>query len=179
MLSLMTETQNSSGAPRSPHPNTHSPPRTPRAVKDTSSDMHKELNRIQGLLGSVLKKRVRGSKSPATAGSPGTVPTSASVDGTSNTPNAAEVNMLRAQLEEQEATTSLRQADSSFLQKQLDEKDALLAEVSKILEQVEQRQLDLEKENAMLKAEVALLKSTPQKSPSSPITPIGGGRLEV
>jgi len=44
--------------------------------------------------------------------------------------------------------TSLRQADSSFLQTQLQEKDRLLQEVSKILESVERRQLLLEKENA-------------------------------
>lgn len=177
LLSLMTETQKSSGAPKSPNPTAHSPPRTPRDVKDTSGDMHKELNRIQGLLGSVLKKRTRGVKSPATAGSPRGVHALSSSNGEGNTKNAAEVNMLRAQLEEQEATTSLRQADSSFLQKQLDEKDSLLAEVSKILEQVEQRQVDLEKENDMLKAELTLLKST--QPPSSPITPVTGGRLDV
>ena len=177
LLTLMTETQKSSGAPKSPNPLAYSPPRTPRDTKDTSGDMHKELNRIQGLLGSVLKKRTRGVKSPATAGSPNGVQVSASANGEGNTKNAAEVNMLRAQLEEQEATTSLRQADSSFLQKQLDEKDSLLAEVSKILEQVEQRQVDLERENALLKAELTLLKS--MKPPSSPITPVAGGRLDV
>jgi len=66
---------------------------------------------------------------------------------------------LRHQLEEQEAATNLRKADSSFLQSQLREKDLLLEEVSKVLEQVELRQAELEQENAALRAEVFALKA--------------------
>ena len=175
LLALMTETQKSSGTTRSPAATALSPPRTPRGAKDTSGDMHKELNRIQGLLGSVLKKRTRGVKSPPTTSNAGGDQGAMLLGNGRNIKNAAEMNKLRAQLEEQEVATSLRQADSSFLQKQLDEKDALLAEVSKILEQVEQRQVDLEAENARLQAEVALLKS----KQSSPITSLPDGRLEV
>lgn len=58
-----------------------------------------------------------------------------------------EVERLRGQLHQQAVATSLRQADSSFLQTQLQEKDILLKEVSKILESVERRQIQLEKEN--------------------------------
>jgi len=58
-----------------------------------------------------------------------------------------EVERLRGQLHQQAVATSLRQADSSFLQSQLQEKDILLKEVSKILESVERRQIQLEKEN--------------------------------
>jgi len=153
MLALMAETQKSSVLKIStPTQSTQSPPRTPRGGIDPSVDMHKELNRIQGLLGSVLKKRTRGVKSPPSTGGNGL--------------KAAEVNKLRAQLEEQEVTSSLRQADSSFLQKQLDDKDSLLAEVSKILEQVEQRQVQLEAENTALKAKVTRLESTIANNPT-------------
>ena len=96
-------------------------------------DLQQELRRIQGLLGSVLKKRVRPSASPKT------------------TASAEEVRQLRAQLEEHEVVTSLRQADSSFLQTQLEEKDQLLLEVSKILEALEERQSALEAENQSLR----------------------------
>lgn len=177
LLALMTETQKSSGAIRSPAP--MSPTRTPtKGTDDNSGDMHKELNRIQGLLGSVLKKRTRGVKSPAINGMDPAGLASLSENG-SNPKNTAELNKLRLQLEEQEATSTLRQADSSFLQKQLDEKDSLLAEVSKILEQVEQRQVELEAQNARLKAEVELLKSHQRLKPSSPITRSPDGQLEV
>lgn len=100
-----------------------------------------ELSRIQGLLGSVLKKR-RGIATAATSAS------------------EEEVRHLRAALEQQEVVTSLRQADSSFLQSQLEEKDNILAEVSKLLEAVEERQGALEAENASLRREVATLKAT-------------------
>jgi septal ring factor EnvC (AmiA/AmiB activator) len=62
------------------------------------------------------------------------------------------MEQLRAQLmQETEVTTSLRKADSSFLQNQLIEKGNLLAEVSKILEALEKRQADLEAENKSLR----------------------------
>jgi Kinesin motor domain len=90
--------------------------------------LQSELSRIQSLLGTVLQKRY-------------------SHDET--------VRNLRAQLEEQEVTGTLRQADSSFLQKQLAEKDALLEEVSRLLETVEEKQSRLEAENASLRQELA------------------------
>ena len=92
-----------------------------------------ELTRIRGLLGSVLHSRRKGgSQSSDQAG-------------------AGEVEELRRQLEKQEVVTSMRQADSSFLLKQLEEKDVLLREVSKILEAVEERQSQLEAENLFLR----------------------------
>ena len=134
-----------------------SPPRTPTQEKavdkdDTSEDMHAELHRIQGLLGSVLKKRSRGAKSPTLQGAINDRPPPLPPTGNKN----AEVNQLRAQLEEQEVASSLRKADASFLQKQLEEKDNLLAEISKVLEQVEARQVELEAENANLKKQLAM-----------------------
>ena len=66
-----------------------------------------------------------------------------------------EVERLRAQLHDQAVTTSLRKADSSFLQKELLEKNQLLTETSKFLESVEERQLALEAENMKLKMELA------------------------
>ena len=150
LLALISETQKSSGETRSPM--SKSPPRTPTQQKsiekeDTSEDMHAELHRIQGLLGSVLKKRSRGAKSPTPQERANGIAPRANKN--------AEVNQLRAQLEEQEVASSLRKADASFLQKQLEEKDNLLAEISKVLEQVETRQLELEAENASLKKQLA------------------------
>ena len=122
---------------------------TPAAAKTAATTMtaegegdkalHSELSRIKGLLGSVLQKRM-------------------------TTPGGDAdkvVRNLRAQLEEQQVATSLRQADSSFLQAQLEEKDNLLQEVSKILEAVEERQAKLELENAALRKEVTALKERP------------------
>jgi len=172
LMALMSETQKSSGATRSPQ-QLASPPRTPRgAGNDTSGDMYVELHRIQGLLGSVLKKRSRAGKTPPSAG--GRVGDDIAA-AASNGKNEKEVLNLQRQLEEQEVASSLRKADASFLQKQLDEKDALLGEVSKILEQVEQRQLDLEAENAALKRELARLKS----KQSSPIEKLKNGQVDV
>ena len=66
----------------------------------------------------------------------------------------AELESLRIQLEKQERTTSLRKADSHFLQRQLEEKDKLLEEVSTLLEAVEKRQVELEQENVLLRREI-------------------------
>jgi hypothetical protein len=126
------------------------PPATPAtlAVTTVDKDLHNELSRVQGLLGSVLKKR--GMKGmPKTSSSPRNAATS-----------DKEVRDLRAQLERQVVTTSLGKADSSFLQKQLEEKDDLLLEISKILEAVEDRQTQLEAENAALRKELSNLKAT-------------------
>ena len=111
----------------------------------TSSDgnaLQLELARIQGLLGSVMKKRYRMGQNAMSGSS------AASIKATE------EVRSLRAALEQQEVATSLRQADSSFLQAQLEEKDNLLAEVSKLLETVEERQSALEAENLQLRKEL-------------------------
>jgi chromosome segregation ATPase len=169
LLALMTETEKSSGTKVTPVPQTP-PPRDGDA--DHSGDMYNELHRIQGLLGSVLKKRGKGQK----GGSPihASNKTAETLNG--NIKNTAEVTKLRAQLEEQEVASSLRKADAHFLQKQLEEKDDLLQEVSKILEQVEQRQVELEAENAALKKELAKLKNA---SPTSPTQSVEMGRVLV
>jgi centromeric protein E len=104
------------------------PPRNRTPSKKEGDILHQELARIQGLLGSVLKRRQRGTE--------------------------AQVRSLRAALEQQEVASSLRRADASFLQAQLEEKDNLLAEVSKLLETVEERQSALETENARLRREL-------------------------
>ena len=125
------------------------PTRTP--PKSTDDDaLHSELSRIRGLLGSVLQKRGMGVPSP-----------SKRLDFASPErpeQEEREVVSLRKQLEEQEMNTNLSKADASFLQNQLNEKDKLLEEVWKILDALEERQNTLEKENALLKAEVAELK---------------------
>jgi len=109
--------------------------------EEDSRDLEIELSRIQGLLGSVLKKRKQQSSLNSTA-------------------NASEVLELRAQLEQHEAASTIRKADSSFLQKQLEEKEDLLAEISKLLEQMEQRQNTLEKDNAKLRRQLVAYQDT-------------------
>jgi hypothetical protein len=116
-----------------------------------------ELHRIRGLLGNVLeRKATSGVKSNA-----GTPVKTNNLSSSSN--NTQEVERLRAQLHEQAVTTSLRRADSTFLQSQLQEKDKLLTDVSQILEVVEKRQVELEADNEKLKQEytksIAALKS--------------------
>jgi centromeric protein E len=112
-------------------------PRTPIRNELEGQDLVDELHRIQGLLSTVLVKRNLFS-------TPGPPPQ-----------RDKEVEELRAQLHRKEVTTSLRKADSSFLQSQLAEKDMLLAEVSKILDVVEKRQIELETENTSLKEQLA------------------------
>lgn len=101
------------------------PTQTPKMTPDHRDNLQNELSRIQGLLGSVLKK--------------------------SRQTNNHEVESLRQQLEWQARTTDLSKADSSFLQRQLKEKDDLLLEVSQVLTALEERQQQLEEENARLK----------------------------
>ena len=123
------------------------------AEDETDKNLQIELSRIQGLLGSVLKKRkTKQQQQQQNGGGPffSSMHSSSSSD--------KEVLHLRAQLEQQELASTIRKADSSFLQKQLEEKDDLLLEVSKILEAVEQRQVQLEKENASLRTELAVLR---------------------
>jgi hypothetical protein len=110
------------------------------AAKRNDADLHHELKRIQGLLGSVIKKRSNGL-----------------VRGKSD--EDEEVKQLRAQLEQKEAQSNMRKADSSFLQQQLEEKDSLLKEISDVLEQVEIRQSMLEEENKALRAELDIYKN--------------------
>jgi centromeric protein E len=110
-----------------------------------ADDLQLELARIQGLLGSVLKRRQQRRMVLPKSHHPA---------------DDEEVRNLRAQLEQQEVVTSLRQADSSFLQSQLEEKDKLLVEVSKLLEAVEERQSALEAENKALREEVEQLRSS-------------------
>ena len=135
-----------------------STPVTPSKEIQEADDLTSELNRIRGLLGSVLQKRMDPS-TPAGSLAAKTLDFSP----TPTTPNVSEneekVESLRKQLEQQELATSLRKADSSFLQRQLQEKDELLEEVSKVLEAVEKRQTELEAENFSLKEEVAALRA--------------------
>lgn len=148
LLALLSETEKSSG--NTATASTSQPTTPPRQPVGHSEDMQSELSRIQGLLGSVLKKR---SNKQTNGSSPTKM---------NGMQNSAEVVKLRKELQEQEVASSLRKADSSFLQQQLDQKDDLLQEVSKILEAVEKRQMELETENAALKKELAELKG--QKS---------------
>ena len=160
---------------------------------EDEDQLHSELTRIRGLLGSVLQKRGVASTSKKyiptfTAfgkeevrksldfSSPSRqVPdpslskeleTYMYIDGTIDEASKeaeekkAEVESLRMQLERQERTTSLRKADSSFLQSQLKEKDKLMEDVSSLLEAVEKRQGELERENCALKRELEILRHT-------------------
>jgi len=110
-------------------------------------DLQVELHRIHGLLDSVMKKRNHQQSA-----------TPAQSRNNDNRASEEELRQLRAQLEEQEVATSLRQADSTFLQSQLEEKDNLLVEVSKILEAMEDRQATLEAENKALRNELETMK---------------------
>jgi len=70
-----------------------------------------ELHRIQGMLGSVMSKKKRGKMAGGKLGN-------------SRSPERdAEVERLRLELQSQEATSTMRKADSSFLQSQLNEKE--------------------------------------------------------
>lgn len=114
------------------------PSEAPNGGLGSDMDLRNELQRVQGLLGSVLKKKRELHRTKSNEGD-------------------EEVRNLRLQLEKQEVTASLSKADSSFLQQQLAEKDSLLHEAYKILEQVEQRQTALEAENSFLRAELVRL----------------------
>lgn len=150
---LATAAGEAMSSPAKPVSSPLSPVSSPRDQK-TDRDMEVELKRIQGILGSVLKKR-------------------------RNEQSADEkVKLLRMQLEKQEEHVSLRKADAAFLQKQLEEKDDLLQEVSKLLEAVEIRQSELERENQRLRMELEALKRSKNTSTSSSNgTPNHGGRV--
>eukprot|EP00980_Cylindrotheca_fusiformis_P007670 scaffold1605_cov141-Cylindrotheca_fusiformis.AAC.33 len=125
-------------------------PRTPSSEDEALS---MELGRIRGLLGTVLKRKgfAEGDENVQRALDYGSPLRSPQYD--------REVEELRSQLEKHELATTLRKADSSFLQSQLREKDLLLEEVSNVLEAVEVRQAELERENAALRAELFALKA--------------------
>jgi hypothetical protein len=78
------------------------------AAPEEHNNLLEELHRIQGMLGTVMKKRRD-------------KPVSSSVRPTPD--RDEEVERLRIQLQEQEITSTMRKADSSFLQNQLAEKD--------------------------------------------------------
>ncbi|KAL7521682.1 hypothetical protein ACHAWX_006356 [Stephanocyclus meneghinianus] len=79
--------------------------------EDDQDHLLGELHRIQGMLGKVMKKRR--DKPPSFA-----------TNGKKPTPDRdEEVEKLRIQLQEQEITSTMRKADSSFLQGQLSEKE--------------------------------------------------------
>jgi len=85
-------------------------------------DFQVELHRIHGLLDSVMKKRNHQQSA-----------TPAQSRNNDNRASEEELRQLRAQLEEQEVATSLRQADSTFLQSQLEEKDIAATSIINIL----------------------------------------------
>jgi hypothetical protein len=128
--------------------------------EDDSSTLLIELHRIQEMLGSVMKKKRKGGggSAAAAAGGGGKKSPHSTTTNKSDirTPERdAEVERLRLKLQEQEVTSTMRKADSSFLQGQLNVKDKLLNEVSILLEALERRQLALETENRQLREDLA------------------------
>jgi centromeric protein E len=117
----------------------------PEAEPEENGHLIKELHRIQHMLGTVMKKRR--DKPPS------------SMNGKNPTPDRdEEVEKLRIQLQEQQITSTMRKADSSFLQNQLAEKQSFVEDLTKLLDDLEKRQNTLELENAELKKELAAAK---------------------
>ena len=113
---------------------------------EQSNNLFDELHRIQGMLGSVMRKRKGGNSARKPA---------ACAKLNFKTPQRdAEVEKLRLQLQEQEVASTMRKADSSFLQSQLNEKEELLKDVYMLLQALENRQLELENENRQLKEDL-------------------------
>ena len=122
--------------------------------EDDSSNLLIELHRIQEMLGTVMKKKRKGGGATSGGSMKSPQPTTNSAE--IRTPERdAEVERLRLKLQEQEVTSTMRKADSSFLQGQLNVKDKLLNEVSVLLEALERRQLALETENRQLREDLA------------------------
>jgi hypothetical protein len=122
--------------------------------EDDSSNLLIELHRIQEMLGTVMKKKRKGGGATSGGSRKSPQPTTNSAE--IRTPERdAEVERLRLKLQEQEVTSTMRKADSSFLQGQLNVKDKLLNEVSVLLEALERRQLALETENRQLREDLA------------------------
>ncbi|KAL3758442.1 hypothetical protein ACHAWU_003611 [Discostella pseudostelligera] len=135
---------------------------TPSAITQPNEDGYEEdpsllveLHRIQAMLDTVMKKKRRGTYYYGGAKStPGGGEESINTE--YRTPRRdAEIERLRMQLQEQEVTSTMRKADSSFLQSQLNEKEGILQEVAVLLEALEKRQLELENENKQLKNDLA------------------------
>jgi len=99
------------------------------SVQDESADndhnLLEEFHRIQGMLGTVMKKkRIKGGKSTVSAGSTSNYNQSSQ----HATPaRDAEVKQLRSQLQEQEVASTMCKADSSFLQNQLNENEGCVS----------------------------------------------------
>eukprot|EP00571_Detonula_confervacea_P003675 CAMPEP_0172317754 /NCGR_PEP_ID=MMETSP1058-20130122/32642_1 /TAXON_ID=83371 /ORGANISM="Detonula confervacea, Strain CCMP 353" /LENGTH=924 /DNA_ID=CAMNT_0013032383 /DNA_START=62 /DNA_END=2836 /DNA_ORIENTATION=+ len=121
------------------------------AEDDEDNDHHllEELHRIQGMLGTVMKKKRKG------VGGTKSTPSGSNAAEQRTPERDAEVERLRLQLQEQAVTSTMRKADSSFLQSQLNEKQGILKEVSVLLEALEKRQLQLESENKQLREDLA------------------------
>jgi len=109
--------------------------------RGSKEELANEMQRIQQLFSSMLDKR--------------TLEENTEGEEISRDSRDEEVETLKAQLHEQQMTTNLKSADSSFLQSQLKEKDELLEEVAKLMEAVEHRQEELETENAALRQELS------------------------
>jgi centromeric protein E len=123
-----------------------------------------ELHRIKGLLGNVLERK----STPNTPdGAGGYSAMMKSPDGTtpikrtnlippiSPSNNKQEVERLKAQLHEQAVSTSLRAADTTFLQSELEKKERLLQDVSQVVDAAGYRIITLETENETMKREYA------------------------
>jgi len=83
--------------------------RTTRMI--TNNNLLGELNRIHGMLGTAMRKK----KNKATSkGAP---------SGHRTPERDADIELLRRRLQEQEVASTMRKADSSFLQSQLNEKE--------------------------------------------------------
>ncbi|KAL7434033.1 hypothetical protein ACHAXH_004023 [Discostella pseudostelligera] len=137
---------------------------TPSAITQPNEDGYDEdpsllveLHRIQAMLDTVMKKKRKGTyggakSTPGGGGGGG----DDNINAQYRTPKRdAEIERLRMQLQEQEVTSTMRKADSSFLQSQLNEKEGILQEVAVLLEALEKRQLELENENKQLKNDLA------------------------
>lgn len=124
--------------------------------EDDSNNLLVELHRIQEMLGSVMKKNRKGGGGGAASGGGRKSPQPTTNKSEIRTPERdAEVEWLRLKLQEQEVSSTMRKADSSFLQGQLNVKDKLLNEVSVLLEALERRQLALDTENRQLREDLA------------------------
>ena len=101
-------------------------PETEQRVEDGDEDDHlllEELHRIQEMLGVVMKKKRKGGGGGVKSTPGGGKGKNVNNPDTRTPERDAEVERLRMQLQEQEVATTMRKADSSFLQGQLNVKD--------------------------------------------------------
>eukprot|EP00903_Cladosiphon_okamuranus_P005420 g5406.t1 len=110
-------------------------------------DLEEELEHVHLELRNFLNKK-RARKAGAGAGAAG----GPGVEGTPGKGDQ-EVEELRQKLQEVELGTALSQADSNFLQRELEEKEADIAECMDLLEEMERQQKGLSDENALLRTE--------------------------